>query len=167
MTGKDFGASVPTVFIGEKRCIVTVKQLPATYHSEFACKVPEGSGMNLPVVVTAGVQSSSSIPDNNNVFSYDAPLVSSISPTSGLTSGLTETGERQQVTLKGQNFGKKNISEILITFEAVENGEEIVASFQVPKEDILSHKHDEVVFYQPEGMDPLALLKFLLQAKIA
>ncbi len=147
--GRDFGASLPGVFIGGKRCIVTVKPAPASYHEEFSCLVPMGSGKNLPVVVTAGVQSSTSVAGTNNVFSYDPPAVSNIVPTSGLTSGLTETGDRQIVTLSGENFGQANVSDFYVEF--VTRGQETTARFRVPDGDIISHTHTTLVFYQPEG----------------
>jgi hypothetical protein len=150
--GRDFGTGLPSVFIGGKRCIVTVKPAPAIYHSEFACKVPAGTGKNLPVVVTAGVQSSTPVAGTDNVFSYDAPVVSNVFPTSGLTSGLTDTGERQQVMLTGQNFGQGNVSDFYVEFMTVGiGGQENAARFRVSASDIISHTHTKLVFFQPEG----------------
>ncbi|QDK77941.1 T9SS type A sorting domain-containing protein [Spirosoma sp. KCTC 42546] len=69
-------------------------------HTQIQCLIPAGVGVNLPVIVTrADGQVSSPL-----LFSYGAPVISNITPASGLTTGGTS------LMLMGSNFGVQSAS---------------------------------------------------------
>ncbi|MVM38942.1 hypothetical protein GO730_17660 [Spirosoma sp. HMF3257] len=91
LSGQSFGTS-GVVTIGGVRASLTGA---GWSHSRIECLLPSGQGVNLPVVVTrADGQVSNSL-----AFTYDAPLIASITPASGSTTGGTS------LTLTGVNFG--------------------------------------------------------------
>lgn len=63
-------------------------------HTTIFGTVPPGQGVSVPLVVTTGAQSGT-----NNSFSYNPPIVTGLTPTSGTTAGNTA------LTLTGINFG--------------------------------------------------------------
>ena len=158
--GQDFGDDIPSVTVGGSPCKVKLKNPGEEYHDMFQCIVSAGEGKYLPVVVSAGIQTSSATPSVNNVFSYDAPQVYSIFPVSGSTSGLSANGEPQILTIHGKNFGRVNSSGFVIGFETVpHNGRENKVTFMVPVNKIVLHTHRKVMFQQPEGFGELCRVK--------
>jgi hypothetical protein len=89
LTGSNFGASGATVTVGGTACPVTAQS-----HTSVTCTQPAGVGTSLPVVLTVGGQASNSLS-----FSYNAPTLSSLTPTSGSTAGGA------LLTVNGTNFG--------------------------------------------------------------
>ena len=67
-------------------------------HTQITFLTPPGEGINLPVVVTTGGQSSNTV-----LFSYDPPAITAIDPSHGPTAGGT------LVTLSGMNFGASGV----------------------------------------------------------
>lgn len=90
ITGANFGVS---------GAIVTINGNPATNvvhsvaHEELTVTVPQGYGLNRPLVVTVGLQASSAI-----LVNYEAPVITSIAPQSGSTAGGAT------ITVVGKNF---------------------------------------------------------------
>ena len=78
--------------------MITVNGAPATPtgygDAMITCLLPAGQGTDLPVVVSSGGQDSNPV-----IFSYDAPLLATISPATGPTAGGT------RLTLTGTSFG--------------------------------------------------------------
>lgn len=67
-------------------------------HASISCIVPAGQGL-VTVIVTNGAQSSSTVGSSSNTFSYFSPVITSIAPLSGITSG------GRTLTIVGGNFG--------------------------------------------------------------
>lgn len=97
LSGSDLGAS-GTVTVGGEDC-------PAASwtSSSITCTLPEGVGSNAAVVVSTG-----GLPSNVLYFSYDAPSISGISPTSGSKVGGTS------ITISGLNFGPSGAATVTI-----------------------------------------------------
>ncbi|HEX6974510.1 MAG TPA: IPT/TIG domain-containing protein, partial [Vicinamibacterales bacterium] len=91
IVGTNFGSSGASAKIGGANCGGATN----VGHTALVCTLPAGEGTNLPVVVTAGGQSSS----GPTVFSYSPPAISGISPVSGAASG------GYALTINGQSFG--------------------------------------------------------------
>ncbi len=89
LTGTNFGAAGATVTIGGVSCPLTSQS-----HTQLLCTLPPGAGASNAVQVTVAGQSS-----NTRTFSYDAPSLGQLSPTTGPTSGAVT------LTLTGSNFG--------------------------------------------------------------
>lgn len=88
--GEDFGAMPGSVSVGG------VSAQPSQWsHVRIEAPLPPGVGLNKPVVVTT----TSGQSNQNVVFDYDAPALSSVTPTSGPTSGGV------LLTIHGTNFG--------------------------------------------------------------
>jgi hypothetical protein len=89
INGSSFGSN-PTATLGG----VSISKASGS-HSQFVGTLPAGQGTNLPIVVrTSGGRMSNSVN-----FSYSPPSITSVSPTTGSTSGGTV------ITLTGNNFG--------------------------------------------------------------
>jgi len=86
--GTNFGTSA-TVTVGGASCPVTTRE----NHVKLVCTLPAGAGANRPVVVT-----SAGLTSDGAVYSYGAPVITEVSPTSGSTAG------GYLVTLTGSNF---------------------------------------------------------------
>merc|ERR1711871_526233 len=94
--GKSFGVNASKVMkatIGGKPCLKT------TWVSDnvITCRVPPGAGANLPVLVSVRGTPGT----GKATFTYDAPVVSSISPREGPAKGGVS------MTIKGTSFGYK------------------------------------------------------------
>ncbi len=89
VTGKNFGISERSVLLGSQSLAPT-----SASHTQIVCALPPGQGANLPVRVSVDGRLSASVP-----FSYQAPLLTSITPANGPTAGGT------RLTLTGSNFG--------------------------------------------------------------
>ncbi len=85
--GENFGVS-PSITIGGSPSVPTFLS-----HNQILCALPAGVGANLPVLVSAGGQSSSP-----GRFDYSPPSIVGITPQSVPTSGAL-------ITITGQNFG--------------------------------------------------------------
>jgi IPT/TIG domain/Tyrosine-protein kinase ephrin type A/B receptor-like len=90
VAGSSFGAT-GLVTVNGKTCSPTGA---GHSHSSVECLLPEGSGGTVPVVVSVDGQVSES-----RSFVYDSPDITSISPTTGDTSGGTT------ITINGNSFG--------------------------------------------------------------
>ncbi|TIC79437.1 IPT/TIG domain-containing protein [Nocardioides sp. GY 10127] len=87
ITGTDLGPSPSVTIGGTSAAIVSASR------TEIKATVPVGEPGSAPVVVTVGGQAS-----NAAAFSYDAPTVTSVSPSAGITAGDT-------LTITGTSFG--------------------------------------------------------------
>ncbi len=89
--GSNFGppGAPLSVAIGSSACPVLASQ-----HTEVSCEVPEGQGANLDAIVTVDGQTS-----DPGSFSYAAPVISSLVPSSGPRSGDTT------LRVAGHNLG--------------------------------------------------------------
>jgi hypothetical protein len=90
IAGTDFGlsASDDTITVGGVPC-----GHPFGTSSSIVCQLPHGQG-TVPIVVTANGERSAVFN-----YTYGAPVISSVSPTTGVTSG------NFVLTITGQNFG--------------------------------------------------------------
>ncbi len=77
------------VSVGNANCPVTFQN-----HTVVTCTLPAGVGQSLTVTLTAAGQAS-----NAKTFSYSAPTITSLSPSSGRTQG------GQIVTIIGTSLG--------------------------------------------------------------
>ena len=91
ITGLSFGPSQgsSTVTVGGLACAVLTWS-----HSSITCTVPEGQGMNLPVIVTVSGKEA-----NHMMFSFNNPAIASITPQYQTTNGGVA------VTIAGTSFG--------------------------------------------------------------
>jgi hypothetical protein len=149
VNGKNFGLTQPSMTIGGKECIVQLKANPATgYHNTFDCIVANGEGANLAAVVTAAGQLSSTT--NSATFSYNAPTLTSFTPTSAPTSGQTRTtGEPIVMIITGTDFGTSTNSNSEVVFRT--KLETPTKEFIVPSTSFISRSHTELTFHIPEG----------------
>ena len=90
ISGSSFGLTA-TVLFSSTPCAVVSQS-----HSVVICTIPEGTGVNVPVVMTVAGQNS-----NTRLFSYDAPYITSRSP-----SGPLDTRGGINVTFFGTSLGK-------------------------------------------------------------
>jgi large repetitive protein len=96
LVGKAFGVNASKVMkatIGGKPCLKTTW----VSDSVIVCRVPPGAGANLPVLVSVR----GTLGTGTATFTYDAPVVSSISPREGPAKGGVS------MTIKGTSFGYK------------------------------------------------------------
>lgn len=94
--GENFGRdSQGTVYIGATLCPYTLWT-----HSRVECSVPEGEGKDHDITLTAGNQNDV----HDDAFSYDAPIVSSITPANAGTIGGYD------LIIDGSNFGTSGAS---------------------------------------------------------
>jgi hypothetical protein len=92
VNGLSFGITPGSLMIGDRPCSIVVT---AYNHTSFQCITPSGEGQTNQVTLFVAGQASLG-PIN---FHYDLPVVTSMNPTSGPTSGLIS------LTLHGANFG--------------------------------------------------------------
>lgn len=86
--GMNFGLA-PTATVGGSTIAIT-----SSSHTQIVGTLPAGQGIDLPLIVTAALQTSSPY-----LLSYDPPVISSITPGTASTAGGT------LLTIQGQNFG--------------------------------------------------------------
>lgn len=128
-------------------------------HTSIECTVPEGVGRDLAIAVTVGGQAST----NTLSFSYTAPSVATVSPTSGATKGGTT------VTLQGSNFGTLALGGAVswclrrqcITVGTSTGGQEVTCSAvactsvgdfsPITGASVLSYSHDTIEVASPQG----------------
>jgi len=115
---------------------------PDQFQTEARFFLKEGWGKDLPMVVTVAGQSSTSLA----TYSFAAPVVNTISPIAGPTSGLSPSGKKIIVTVTGTNFGLDGS----IVFDPTTIDATSVPIF-VPHTSALVWNHTHVIFYLPEG----------------
>lgn len=96
INGQNFGTAVGTAMLNGVN--MTVFSWSATEVKAFT---PPGMGLNHPIQIinTCFQQPQQGQSDPMNLFNYEAPFITSVSPTSGATSGGT------LLTINGQSFG--------------------------------------------------------------
>ena len=96
--GSNFGTLQDggVVSVNDKACVQS-GSLTSYSHTQIYCRSPSGSGTNRNVAVTVGEQTSDA--SENTTVSYGDPVVTTISPKSGLSSGQTK------LVITGDNFG--------------------------------------------------------------
>ena len=100
--GTNFGKNPPTVYFGPFKAVVTAQD--TVKHEWVIVTSPPGEGAGLRLTVVAGTAESAQSIDVG--YSYAPPTLTSISPTSGSTSGLDTSGQPVVVTIVGSNFGR-------------------------------------------------------------
>ena len=115
---------------------------PDMFQSQIQFFINEGWGKDLPIVVTVAGQSSTSAA----TYSFAAPIVTSIFPTAGPTSGLTSSGAKVVVTVTGTNFGLDGS----VVFDPTTTDATSVP-IVVPHTSSILWNHTHVIFYLPEG----------------
>lgn len=101
ITGTNLGSSVikRSVTVAGKNCpIISSNSL----HTQLICQLPPGEGLNKEVKVQVSDQTTSSF-----TFAYDAPIIQSLSSSTGPTSGST-LNSLTWLTIYGKNFGTSN-----------------------------------------------------------
>jgi hypothetical protein len=139
-------AGKPIVTIGGVDCPLVSLYSPNNGHSQIFCQVPEFWGKDLPVIVKISEQSSTS----NIKYTYAPATISSISPSSGPTSGLRLSGTSINVTLVGTNFGREGF----VQFRPVGSPyakDPFAANITVPHSAMFVHNHTHMIFAMPEG----------------
>jgi hypothetical protein len=139
-------AGKPIVTIGGVDCPLVSSYSPNNGHSQIFCQVPEFWGKDLPVIVKISEQSSTS----NIKYTYSPATISSISPSSGPTSGLRLSGTSINVTLVGTNFGREGF----VQFRPVGSPyakDPFAANITVPHSAMFVHNHTHMIFAMPEG----------------
>jgi hypothetical protein len=139
-------AGKPIVTIGGVDCPLVPSYSPNNGHSQIFCQVPEFWGKDLPVIVKISEQSSSS----TIKYTYAPATISSISPSSGPTSGLRLSGTSINVTLVGTNFGREGF----VQFRPVGSPyakDPFAANITVPHSAMYVHNHTHMIFAMPEG----------------
>jgi hypothetical protein len=139
-------AGKPIVTIGGVDCPLVPSYSPNNGHSQIFCQVPEFWGKDLPVIVKISEQSSSS----TIKYTYAPATISSISPSSGPTSGLRLSGTSINVTLVGTNFGREGF----VQFRPVGSPyakDPFAANITVPHSVMYVHNHTHMIFAMPEG----------------
>lgn len=91
--GEDFGSSIANKYVTFGTTIILGSNLNST-HQTCDFYIPSGQGQNIPITITVEGQQS-----NIMYFSYDPPLLVSMSPTIGSTSACSNW-ETQQAYLK-------------------------------------------------------------------
>jgi hypothetical protein len=155
ITGKNFGTSVPSVYVGGRPCALVTPFVVSVNHTQIQCIAPKGQGKQLQVVVSVNGQSSSYSPA---VWSYDPPQVSSISPNHGPTSGRVLgdlkadgvhrlEGARVIQVIRGTNLGVSG----MLAYVPQDSSDVLSAVANVTQADILSWNDTAIVYYMPEG----------------
>ena len=136
ITGTNFGTVEPKVTVGGR----VAQKVISFSHTQIVFKTPAGAGKDQQVVVETGSQKSV----ESTLFTYFAPSVDSIFPTSAPTSAVREgDGKQVLVTLTGSNFGSLAVTpDIQVHMEGV--GIVNSSSF-------VSVDHTSLIFRLPEG----------------
>jgi hypothetical protein len=99
ITGTNLGQfGSATVTVGTVDC----KLLSGFEQTSMRCTIPQGMGVGLGVMVTVATQATTST--GANLFSYSAPVINSVSPSSGSTAGSTSS--QDLLTITGTSFGQ-------------------------------------------------------------
>ena len=153
--GYNFGITLPAVTIGGRPCAVQLPFTPAADHGSINCTVPPGQDVSQAVAVTVTGQVSSAM--DGVAFDYDPPVVASIVPTHGPTSGryfgaqidaiTWALGDRIVQVIRGVNFGSSGT----ILLQPDLDSDPLSVNITVPAADELSWNDTTLVFYAPEG----------------
>jgi hypothetical protein len=139
-------AGKPVVTIGGVDCPLVSSYAPNNGHSQIVCEVPEYWGKDLPVVVKISEQLSAA----DVKYTYAPATISSISPSTGPTSGLRLSGESINVTIVGTNFGREGY----VQFKPLTGPyakDPFAANITVPHSAMFVHNHSHMIFAMPEG----------------
>ena len=152
VVGTNFGTTPPEVFFGPYPAAVIAHDTVG--HTWVVLASPEGFGAGLVLQVKVGNQ------DANSTYSYKAPLIQSVSPTEGPTSGKNAVGQPIVMTITGSNFGAtskagaRNAREVRITPTCKECDADkgpYPYVIKVAPEAFIDDSHDRLRFYMPEG----------------
>jgi hypothetical protein len=139
-------AGKPVVTVGGVDCPLVSGYAPNNGHSQIFCQVPEYWGKDLPVIVKISEQLSAA----DVKYTYAPATISSISPSTGPTSGLRLSGASINVTIVGTNFGRVGF----VQFRP-ESGpyskDPFAANITVPHSAMFVHNHTHMIFAMPEG----------------
>ncbi|GMH68350.1 hypothetical protein TL16_g04907 [Triparma laevis f. inornata] len=146
--GTNFGVATiddypgPILFIGTDRITVS-----SYTHTSLTFDMPAGQGANLPIEIQVKGQNST----GEDIFSYNPPVITSATSTSGGMALETDTiGGKvsgEQITLQGSNFGVRDKSWSIMLMGENEGDSDI----EVTDDDIWSWSHEQIIFYVPEG----------------
>lgn len=121
IAGSNFGSAQAnvSVSIDEREC--ATDDLPRN-HTSIVCLSPEGVGEDLPIVVTVEGQESAAA----NIFSYDAPEITSIdgcSPSQTLSGSVVDCSKNggDVIIIHGNNFGPLDTTSLIILGTEQEN----------------------------------------------
>jgi len=166
VSGMNFGDPItkPTVTIGNPGAGETFCAVQSFNNDQIICRAPPGQGKDLPLFVTNGpglVVSDSTLPWSNLgnayarrsapfLFSYDAPIITTMDVTKGPTSGISSELNRPVViTIIGSNFGTSNNTNLRVLFYP--KGEKRTEPFIASGAMIISHDHTKIVYQLPPG----------------
>jgi hypothetical protein len=118
ITGTNLGQfGSATILVGTVSC----KLLSGFEQTSMRCTIPQGMGTGLGVTVTVASQATTSI--GANLFSYFAPSIDTVSPSSGSTAGSTSS--QDSLTITGTSFGQV-CARVFVTYAVLS------ATFVVP-----------------------------------
>eukprot|EP01029_Cantina_marsupialis_P015297 TRINITY_DN3351_c0_g3_i1.p1 TRINITY_DN3351_c0_g3~~TRINITY_DN3351_c0_g3_i1.p1 ORF type:complete len:1598 (+),score=418.26 TRINITY_DN3351_c0_g3_i1:934-5727(+) len=159
ISGKNFGSrgfdndmifKPNWVMVGEKRCEV----LTFT-HERIVCKLPYGVGKDLNIKISVADQMNTLIKG----FSYNPPLVQSITPPIAPTQAIDDDHNPIVITVIGKSFGNSMKTGDITFAEWVDTSPEsdkenplAMPSIGVKTENILSWSHQEIKFNLPAGI---------------
>ena len=141
ISGSSFDTS-GTVTVGGEEC-----EQVSWSHTQVVCKVPEGTGVNVPIVLTAANHATSA----STSISYSPPSLSGIIANNVNTQGSTS------ITLNGSNFGPAAGVDAYVT----------VAGATLPSENIVSWAHNKIVFKPPAGEGQAVLVRVVVATQFS
>ena len=149
--GTNFGSIPARVFFGPFEGTVAARDTVKHEWLIVASPAGEGAGLQLTVMVGTGDTSQNvTLP-----YAYAAPLVTSVSPRAGSTSGRDEKGLPVVMTIEGRNFGRPTGSaqEIRITpvCEKCKKSGSAPFVIRVAASTFISRSHTKITFFVPEG----------------
>lgn len=162
--GSNFGISQPVITVGGRPCAVLQPFVASALHDTLRCYSPAGMGSRLPIVVTVGGQTSSTVIASTSVsgaavvrasWDYLPPKVFTITPPNGPTSGRAlgplkldgvrrEQGPRLTQEVWGADFGLPNAT---IEFRSSEG----MIMARSTTADIIEHNHSYIRFWALKG----------------
>jgi len=144
ITGSNFGVTVPQILIGSAPCIPIAAYAPTANHDTIKCYTPNYEGGNLPVIVKVTGQTSIPSTVSPVTYSYIPPVVVSLSPASGPTSG------GNNITLYGTNLGTGGSNSYIILLpDQLSRPEDI--PIPVLNNNIYFWNDTMIIFGVPEG----------------
>jgi hypothetical protein len=149
--GTNFGSIPARVFFGPFEGTVAARDTVKHEWLIVASPAGEGAGLQLTVMVGTGDTSQNvTLP-----YAYAAPLITSVSPRAGSTSGRDEKGLPVVMTIEGRNLGRPTGSaqEIRITPVCQKCKKSGSAPFviRVAASTFISRSHTKITFFVPEG----------------
>ena len=150
LVGTNLGNIVPKITFGSE--LANIQARDTVGHTWIVFQLPPGEGGGLTVTVQIGNQVAT------DTFSYEKPVVTSVSPLSGPTSGINSLGQPIVMTIIGNNFGRPSASgvrEVRITPPpapgTAASGATATPPFVIKVSTFLEETHSKLVFYMPEG----------------